>query len=96
MKFIPQEGYIAVQVETMKKLDSGIFIPDNVLADRISRAKVVSTTNRRIETTGEYLDPVYALDDMVVYLKGNGTPLKLNGIDLIILSESEVLGKIVD
>lgn len=96
MKFLPAEGYIAVVVEQEKKTASGIIFSDNALLDRMSKATVVSTSMRRIETTGEYLDPTYNLDDTVVFLKGNGINYKLDGVDLIIIGENEVLGKLID
>lgn len=96
MKFYPAEGYIAVLVKTETKSVAGIIIPDNALMDRISKGVVVSTSQRRIETTGEYLNPKFDINTTVLYLKGNGTPIKLDGVDLIVLSEDEVLGSIVD
>lgn len=96
MKFLPSEGYIAVVVAKESTTKSGIIITDNALLDRMSRGTVISTSMRRVETTSEYLDPTYNLDDVVVFLKGNGISFKLDGTDIIILSESEVLGKLID
>ena len=97
MKFLPAEGYIAVVINTVTKSQAGIYIPETALGeDRMSKGTVVGTSQRRIETTGEYLDPKYYLDDVVLFPKGAGNPFKFEGMDLIILSEDEVFGKIVE
>lgn len=96
MKFLPSEGHISVIVEKQKVSPSGIIIAENALLDRLSRAKVVGTSQTRVETTNHYLDPKYEVDDTVVFLKGNGLSIKLDGFDILILAENEVLGKILD
>lgn len=96
MKFIPQSGYIAVTLKTMTKSAAGIYIPDNALTDRIAKATVVSISSSRVETTTEYIPSPFALDDTIVFIKGQGYSLKVDGIDLIILKNEEVLGTIVD
>lgn len=95
MKFLPAEGHIAVIIKTETKTKSGIYIPETALGeDRMSKGEVVGTSQRRIETTGEYLDPKYNLGDVVLFGKGHGNPFKFNGRDLIILAEDEVFGSI--
>lgn len=94
MKFTPASGYIAVQIETMKKSEYGIYIPDNALTDRLSKATVVGTSQERVETSTELLQPKYKLNETVLFPKGSGYPLKLDGIDLVILKNDEVFGTI--
>lgn len=97
MQFLPAEGYIAVIIKTETKTKSGIYIPDNALGeDRMSKGQVVGTSMRRIETTGEYLDPKFELDSIVVYPKGAGNIFKYAGLDLVILAEDEVFGTILE
>ena len=85
----------AAEAETKTK--SGIFIPDNALGeDRMSKGRVVGTSRRRIETSGEFLDPKFDLDDLVLFGKGSGNPFKFDGFDLVILGEDEVFGTIVE
>lgn len=96
MKFLPAEGHISVIVEKEYVSPSGIVLTDNAFLDRLSKGKVVGTSQTRVETTNHYLDPKYEVDDTVVFLKGNGLPIKLDGFDILILAENEVLGKILD
>jgi chaperonin GroES len=94
MKFKPAQGYIAVQVETMQKSQSGIYIPTEALLDRLSRGKVVGTSNVRLPLTGELLEPDFKLDESVLFVKGTGYPFKVDGIELILLKNEEILGTV--
>lgn len=91
MKFTPAKGFIAVQVQSMQKSAMGIYIPDNALTDRLSKAIVVGT-NITTTPTGDALEPEYKLNDNVIFVKGSGYPFKVDGIDLILLKNEEVMG----
>jgi chaperonin GroES len=93
MKFKPAEGYIAVQVQTMQKSASGIFIPTDALLDRLSRGKVVGTHKRRLRS-GEVIEPTFKLDETVIFVKGTGYPFTIEGVDLILLRDEEILGTV--
>jgi chaperonin GroES len=93
MKFKPAEGYIAVVVETVQKSESGIYIPTEALLDRLSKGRVVGTHNRRLRS-GEVIEPEFKLDEMVLFVKGTGYPFKIEGVDLILLRDEEVLGTV--
>lgn len=91
-KFIPAEGYTTVVLETLKKSESGLYIPDNALTDRISKAIVIGSSKQRIETTSQYTEAPYAVGQTVLFLKGNGYNIKVDSVDMIILKNEEILG----
>ncbi len=74
-----------------EKTAGGIIIPDTA-QEKPSEGKIVAIGTGRVDKSGK----VHKLDvkkgDRVLYGKWSGTEVKLDGKDLLIIGESDVLG----
>jgi chaperonin GroES len=71
---------------------SGLVIPDTA-TDRPQRGTVVSVGAGRFED-GKRVPMLVAEGDEVVYSKYGGTEVTIDGEDLLILRESDILAKV--
>jgi len=92
MSFRPLHDRILVrQVESQEKTKGGIIIPDTA-KEKPSEGEVVAVGPGARNEAGQ----VQALDvkagDRILFGKWSGTEIKINGEDLLIMKESDVLG----
>jgi chaperonin GroES len=92
MKFRPLQDRILVERSSEEeKTKGGIIIPDSA-KEKPLQAKVVAVGNGKVLEDGK----VRALDikagDTVLFSKYSGTEIKLDGKELLILREEDVLG----
>lgn len=73
-----------------EKTSSGIIIPDTA-KEKPQRGTVVAVGEGRYEN-GTRIDMVVKKDDKVLYGKYAGTELTLDGVDYLIMRESDILG----
>ena len=78
-------------IDLEEKTESGIILyrPDNTDPDQ---GEVVAVGDGTKTKKGNWIPSSIKLGDRVVYNKGTGTNLKLDGDDLVVLKEEEVLG----
>lgn len=81
----------AIEAETVTA--SGIVLPDTA-AEKPQRGKVLAVGAGRFED-GKRIPPDVVAGDEVIYSKYGGTEVKLDGEDLLILRESDILAKAV-
>ena len=92
MKFRPLQDRILVKrVAAETKTASGIIIPD-AAQEKPLEGEVVAVGNGRTLDNGTVLKPDVAVGDRVVFGKYAGSELKLDGEELLILTESDLLG----
>ncbi|SFB61829.1 chaperonin GroES [Rhizobium sp. NFR07] len=92
MSFRPLHDRILVRrVESQDKTKGGIIIPDTA-KEKPSEGEVVAVGPGARNEAGQ----VQALDvkagDRILFGKWSGTEIKINGEDLLIMKESDVLG----
>ena len=92
MGFRPLHDRVLVRrVEADEKTAGGIIIPDTAKEKPI-RAQVVAVGAGKRDKEGK----VHALDvkagDKILFGKWSGTEVKIDGEDLIIMKESDILG----
>ncbi|MNV18903.1 10 kDa chaperonin 5 [compost metagenome] len=92
MSFRPLHDRILVRrVESQEKTKGGIIIPDTA-KEKPSEGEVVAVGPGPRNETGQ----IQALDvkagDRILFGKWSGTEIKINGEDLLIMKESDVLG----
>ena len=80
-------------IEAEQVTASGIVLPDTA-AEKPQRGKVLAVGAGRFED-GKRIPPLVAKGDEVIYSKYGGTEVKLDGEDLLILRESDILAKAV-
>jgi chaperonin GroES len=92
MSFRPLHDRILVRrVESQEKTKGGIIIPDTA-KEKPSEGEVVAIGTGARNEAGQ----IQALDvkagDRILFGKWSGTEIKINGEDLLIMKESDVLG----
>jgi chaperonin GroES len=75
-----------------EKTESGLYIPDTA-KEKPQRGTVVSVGPGRVEN-GARIDMSVGTGDKVLYGKYSGTEITIDGEDLLIVRESDILGVI--
>jgi chaperonin GroES len=92
MKFRPLQDRVLIRrIESEEKTTGGIIIPDTA-KEKPQEGEVVSVGPGMRDESGK----VHALDvkagDRVLFGKWSGSEIKLDGEELIIMKESDILG----
>jgi chaperonin GroES len=77
-------------VEREEMTASGIVLPDTA-KEKPQEAIVIAVGPGRVDDNGKRQPMEVKLDDRVLYAKYSGTEVKLDGEDLLILRESDIL-----
>ena len=96
MKVRPLGDKIIVKrAEATTKTDSGIFLPESA-QDRPKEGKVLALGQGRLNRdTGDYIPFTVKKGDHVIFTSYAGTEVKIDGEEVLILTEDDILG-IVD
>jgi chaperonin GroES len=87
---------IVKAIEEEQTTASGLVLPDTA-KEKPQRGKVLAAGDGRWDEDGEKRIPLdVAAGDTVLYSKYGGTEIKVDGEDLLVLRESDVLAKIDD
>ena len=93
MKLQPLGDRLVVKaIEAEQTTASGLVLPDTA-QEKPSRGTVVAVGNGRYED-GKRIPLDVAVGDEVIYSKYGGTEIKVDGEDLLVLRESDVLAKV--
>jgi chaperonin GroES len=94
MKLQPLGDRLVVRaIEAEETTASGLVLPDTA-KEKPQRGEVLAVGEGRFED-GKRVPMLVAAGDEVIYSKYGGTEIKIDGEDLIILRESDVLAKAV-
>ncbi|NGN45110.1 co-chaperone GroES [Mesorhizobium sp. CGMCC 1.15528] len=94
MTFRPLHDRILVRrIEADEKTAGGIIIPDTA-KEKPSEGEVIAVGPGAREESGKLLALDVKVGDRILFGKWSGTEIKLNGEDLIIMKESDVMGVI--
>jgi chaperonin GroES len=86
---------IVKAIEEEETTASGLVLPDTA-KEKPQKGKVVATGDGAWDEDGEKRIPLdVAEGDEVLYSKYGGTEIKVDGDDLLVLRESDVLAKVV-
>lgn len=95
MKFTPLRDRVLVRrIEKDEKTAGGIIIPDTAKEKPIE-AEILAVGPGAIDDSGKVHPMAVKVGDIVVFAKWSGTEVKIDGEDLLILKEADILG-IVD
>ncbi len=95
MNFKPLHDRIAVSpLASEEKTTGGIIIPDTA-KEKPMQGKVVAVGNGLRDKDGQLVPLEVKVGDTVMYGKWGGTEVKIDGKDLVIMKESDVMGIIV-
>ena len=92
MKFRPLHDRVLVKrVDSDSKSAGGIIIPDTA-QEKPMEGKVVAVGSGARDETGKLVPLDVKKNDKILFGKWSGTEVKLDGEDLIIMKESDILG----
>jgi chaperonin GroES len=77
-------------VESEEKTASGIVLPDSA-KEKPQEGKVVAVGNGRVLENGERVALDVAVGDRIIFSKYAGTEVKYQGVEYLILRESDIL-----
>ena len=95
MNLQPLDDRIVVKPgESEETTASGLVIPDTA-KEKPQQGEVIAVgPGKRSEQTGEIIPIGVSVGDTVLYSKYGGTEIKIDGEDLLVLRESDVLAKV--
>ena len=95
MKLKPLGDRVVVRpVEEEETTASGIVLPDTA-KEKPQRGEVIAVGDGRYDDDGDKRIPLdVSKGDTVLYSKYGGTEIKVDGEDLLVLRESDVLAKV--
>jgi chaperonin GroES len=94
-KIRPLDDRVVVEpIEAEEKTAGGIVLPDSA-KEKPQRGTVVAVGPGRLLDSGERGELSVAVGDEVIYGKYGGTDIEINGNDVKILRESDILAKVI-
>ena len=92
MAFRPLHDRVLVRrIEAEEKTAGGIIIPDSA-KEKPSEGEIVSVGEGLRDDEGDRIALDVKVGDRVLFGKWSGTEVKLDGQDLLIMKESDILG----
>jgi chaperonin GroES len=92
MKFRPLHDRVVVRrVEQEEKTAGGIIIPDTA-KEKPMEGEVVAVGPGGRDENGKIVTPDVKAGDRVLFGKWSGTEVKLDGEELLIMKESDIMG----
>ena len=94
MSFRPLHDRVVVRrVDSEEKTSGGIIIPDSA-KEKPSEGEIVSAGPGARDEDGKYIALDVKAGDRVLFGKWSGTEVKIDGEDLLIMKESDIMGVI--
>jgi chaperonin GroES len=94
MKFRPLHDRVVVKrIDAEEKTTGGIIIPDTA-REKPSQGDVLSVSPGGRDESGKLIPIDLKVGDVVLFGKWSGTEVKIDGEDLLIMKESDVMGVI--
>ena len=92
MKFRPLHDRVVVErIEADAKSAGGIIIPDTA-QEKPSQGEVVAVGPGGRDEAGKLIPIDLKVGDRVLFGKWSGTEVKLDGVDYLIMKESDIMG----
>jgi chaperonin GroES len=92
MNFRPLHDRVLVRrIEAEEKTAGGIIIPDSA-KEKPSEGEVVAVGSGARSDEGKITPPDVKSGDRILFGKWSGTEVKVDGEDLLIMKESDILG----
>jgi chaperonin GroES len=92
MAFKPLADRVLVRrVQSEEKTKGGLIIPDTA-KEKPAEGEVVSVGEGARKDSGELIAPAVKKGDRILFGKWSGTEVTLNGEELLIMKESDILG----
>ncbi|MDB4679419.1 co-chaperone GroES [Planctomycetaceae bacterium] len=96
MNLKPLDDRVVVKpVEAEEVTAGGIVLPD-AAKEKSQRGEVLAVGPGRLLETGEHSPTGLEIGDQVLFGKYGGTDIEVEGVEVKILRESDILAKIID
>ena len=93
-KFRPLHDRVVVKrIDAEEKSKGGIIIPDTA-QEKPSQGEVIAVGPGGRDEAGKIIKPDVKAGDRVLFGKWSGTEVKIDGEDLLIMKESDIMGVI--
>ena len=95
MNLKPLDDRVVVErIEAEEKSAGGILLPDSA-QEKPSRGIVVAAGPGKLADNGKRIELDVAVGDDVLFGRYGGNDVKVDGVDYVIMRESDILGRIV-
>ena len=92
MQFTPLHDRVLVRrVQGEEKTKGGLIIPDTA-TEKPAEGEVVATGEGARKDSGELIAPSVKAGDRILFGKWSGSEVTLDGEELLIMKESDILG----
>lgn len=92
MAFTPLHDRVLVErVESEEKTSGGLIIPDSA-KEKPAEGEVVAVGEGARKDSGELIEMAVKAGDKILFGKWSGTEITLDGQELLIMKESDILG----
>src|SRR5438270_9336403 len=96
MKFRPLHDRVVIErVDAEAKTAGGIIIPDTV-QEKPQEGRVIAVGPGGRDENGKLIPIELQVGDRILFGKWSGTEVKIDGIDYLIMKESDVMGVLVE
>jgi chaperonin GroES len=96
MKFRPLHDRVVVKrIEAEEKTTGGIIIPDTA-KEKPSQGEVIAVGPGGRDESGKLISIDVQVGDRVLFGKWSGTEVKVDGQELLIMKESDIMGVLTD
>ncbi len=90
--FTPLHDRVLVRpIEGNEKTTGGLIIPDNA-KEKPEKGEVVSVGAGKRDESGSRIEMDVKAGDQILFGKWSGTKIQINGEDLMMMKESDILG----
>jgi len=94
MKFRPLHDRVVIRrIEGEEKTKGGIIIPDTA-KEKPQEGEVIAVGPGARDESGKVVAPELKAGDRVLFGKWSGTEVRIDGEDLLIMKESDIMGVI--
>ena len=96
MKFRPLHDRVVVErIEAEEKSAGGIIIPDSA-KEKPSQGEVVAVGPGGRDEAGKLIPIDIKVGDRILFGKWSGTEVKIDGVEYLIMKESDIMGVLVE
>jgi len=96
MKFRPLHDRVVIKrIEAEEKTTAGIIIPDTA-KEKPQQGEVIAVGPGGRDESGKLIPIDVKVGDRVLFGKWSGTEVKLDGVEYLIMKESDIMGVMVE
>ena len=96
MKFRPLHDRVVIErIDPEAKTAGGIIIPDTAM-EKPQQGKVVGVGPGGRDEAGKLIPIDLQVGDSVLFGKWSGTEVKIDGVEFLIMKESDIMGVLTD